>query len=793
MAKAVKIFVSATSSDLRTLRNQVKMWLLDMGWLPVVQDHFPPDDKSVMDMLRKRIQECDAVIHIVGNCYGAEPQTAPKGQPRSSFTQLEAVIARQLRKRLFLVLLDESFPYDPHEPEAADRAVLQQAYRLQVATGKQIYIVGKSPEQLEPEIRKLRVEVDKLNKSRRYLTALTALPLLILLPTTVYFYHRQQTAQAQMDKAVARLNQIEQKLDAAPDDDAVSQAKAEAGSLLGNPDIDKISGSKLAASVQGVVDALRKPVVDPADFSGPVRQALIDARAKIADLKLADAAVILDTGLTRTPAAEPGRDKGRAALLAERGRVARLQLRYADAVGFYRKAAAMMSADAKSSRTYLLEAAGALYAQGYEFGDNAALKDAIAAYQAALANSPRDLEPAQWATIQDGLGLAQQRLGERESDTGHLEDSLSAYSQALEVRTRDSAPSEWATTENHLGNALLRLGERDGDTTRLEGAVEAYDQALQVRTRTAAPLDWAASQNNLGYAQRLLGERETGTERLKASVGAFNQALTVWTKDRVPLKWAMTQNNLGLSLESLGEREAGPERLEAAVAAFNAALEEDTRERVPLEWADAQNNLGLALQALGERETGTERLDQAVAAFTEALKEKTRDRVPLEWAEVQNNLGNALKTLGERKGDASRLEAAVAAYNEALKEYTEDGTPPDWAMTQDDLGNALRALAEREDGTARLDAAIAAYNEALKVRTHERMPLEWAQTIGDRGIAMMQLAKRKGDADTAREAVKQIEIAYTAVQGGGAAPDAAAYKARLSEARALLDELKKKP
>jgi len=793
MAKAVKIFVSATSSDLRTLRSQVKLWLLDMGWLPVVQDHFPPDDKSVFEMLRKRVRECDAVIHIVGDCYGAEPHEPPKGSPRSSFTQLEAVIARQMRKPLFLILLDETFPYDPHEPEAADLRVLQQAYRLQVATGKQIYIVGKSPTQLEPELRKLRVEVDKLNKSRRLLSALTALPLLILLPTTIYFWHRQQTAQDQLDKTVERLTQIERKLDAAPNAAAASQVSVEAGSLLGNPDIGKISGSKLAASVRGVVDTLRKPAADPANFSGPVKQALIDAQAKIAELKLADAASILDSGLMRAPPVEAGQDKGRAALLAERARVARLQLRYPDAAGFYRKAASMVSADPSASRGYLLDAARALYAQGNEYGDNAALKDAIAVYQGALTATRRDRQPAEWSSIQDGLGLAQQRLGERESDTAHLEEALTAYSQALEVRTRESAPSDWATTQNHLGNALLRLGERESDTTRLEGAVEAYDQALKVRTPTGAPVEWAALQNNLGYAQRLLGERETGTERLEASVAAFNQALTVRTRQWAPLEWAMTENNLGLSLERLGEREAGTARLEAAVAAFNQALEEDTRERVPLEWADAQNNLGLAFQALGEREAGTARLDQAVAAFTEALKEKTRDRVPLDWAETQNNLGNALRTLGERETGTARLEAAVAAYNEALKEYTPDNTPLDWAMTQDDLGNALRTLAEREDGTVRVDAAIAAYNEALKVRTHEQLPLEWAQTIGDRGIALMLVAKRKGDVEAARDAVKQIEIAYTTVQGSGDAPDAAYYKAHLPEARALLDELKKKP
>ena len=93
MATATKIFVSATSTDLRTFRNQVKVWLLDMGWLPVVQDHFAPDDQTVVEMLRKRVSECDAVVHIIGRCYGAEPKMPLKGAPRRSYTQIEAVFA----------------------------------------------------------------------------------------------------------------------------------------------------------------------------------------------------------------------------------------------------------------------------------------------------------------------------------------------------------------------------------------------------------------------------------------------------------------------------------------------------------------------------------------------------------------------------------------------------------------------------------------------------------------------------------------------------------------------------
>jgi hypothetical protein len=62
MANRVNIFISASSSDLRTFRKQVRDWLLDMNWHPVVQDHFEThDDKTVIQMLRQEIKKSDAI------------------------------------------------------------------------------------------------------------------------------------------------------------------------------------------------------------------------------------------------------------------------------------------------------------------------------------------------------------------------------------------------------------------------------------------------------------------------------------------------------------------------------------------------------------------------------------------------------------------------------------------------------------------------------------------------------------------------------------------------------------
>ncbi len=395
-----------------------------------------------------------------------------------------------------------------------------------------------------------------------------------------------------------------------------------------------------------------------------------------------------------------------AAIRAEQGELSLIQLRYREAAERFAAAAELVPDSKPEQRlAYRKRHANALYRQGDEKGDNAALEEAIRAYRDLLGEYPRKRAPLDWATTQNNLGNALGILGEREAGRARLEEAVAAFRTALQEYTRDRVPLQWAGTQNNLGNALLRLGERESGTARLEEAVAAYRAALQEYTREKVPLQWAMTQNNLGNALMRLGERESGTARLEEAVAAYRAALQEFTRDRVPLQWATTQNNLGVALATLGGREVGTARLEEAVAAYRDALQEWTRERVPLQWATTQNNLGTALAGLGERESGTARLEQAVAAFRDALQEYTRERVPLDWARTQNNLGNALMRLGERESGTARLEQAVAAFRDALQEYTRERVPLDWARTQNNLGNALWRLGERESGTARLEKA----------------------------------------------------------------------------------------
>lgn len=162
-----EIFVSATSADLRSCRQVVKEGLLTLGCVPVEQTNFPPDYRRVHDVLRARIAGCDAVIHLVGKCYGAEPAGRDAAAPRRSYTQLEYDLARELRKPLYVFLCDPAFAYDAHAAEELEKQRLQQAHRAALAAGDTLRCEVGSRTDLALRIRELQTSVEQLTVELR--------------------------------------------------------------------------------------------------------------------------------------------------------------------------------------------------------------------------------------------------------------------------------------------------------------------------------------------------------------------------------------------------------------------------------------------------------------------------------------------------------------------------------------------------------------------------------------------------------------------------------------------------
>lgn len=126
--------------------------VLTQGMHPVVQEHFPPDYRTVLEVLQAAIRTCDAVVCLVGWAYGREPRQRLPEEPRRSYTQLEYAMARHLGKPVYLFLAHDDCPPDAPIDEAAELRQLQQAYRATLGAGDQLCYAFRAVAELREQI-----------------------------------------------------------------------------------------------------------------------------------------------------------------------------------------------------------------------------------------------------------------------------------------------------------------------------------------------------------------------------------------------------------------------------------------------------------------------------------------------------------------------------------------------------------------------------------------------------------------------------------------------------------------
>jgi N6-adenosine-specific RNA methylase IME4 len=724
-----EIFVSATSQDLRTCRQLIKEALLTLGCVPVEQTNFPPDARTVREMLRAKITACDAVVHVAGEVYGAEPSARDPAEPRRSYTQLEYELATEFGKPVYVFVCGTGFPYDEHSPEDAERQALQQQHRTRLQKSDHIYTPVGSRDELALRVHALQTRVEalsgELNKARSWLGRGITIGLvaLTLLGGGIWWLNKRA------DKTDIKITKLETELDKQrryiksvadafteqqsqlrqlklTDDEIFNRAVANVATK------DKVSEAELRSGIDLFVAAIR---ADPkADFFDR-------ALAEFAQKNFAAAA---DSA-------------------GHAGNAARDQYLAAD------KLAAQAAARGDEARTHAREA---FSLQGQSLYAERTFGEAVTAFEAGIEAAPRAKVPQSWAELQVSLGMALNEWAAVVTGSAITEQrakAVAAYRAALEVYTREALPQDWARTQNNLAIALWSQAVASAGPDRarlLAEAVAAFRATLEVFTRKALPQDWATTQINLAAALSKQAAASAGPESLRLlaeAVAAYRAALEVYTREALPEEWAMTQNNLGAALRDQAAASDGPDSarlLAGAVAAYRAALEVRTRKALPQDWATTQSNLAVALcnqAAASGGPEGAPLLAEAVAAYRATLEVYTRKVLPQDWARTQNNLASALcsQAATSAEPDGARLLAeAVAAYRAALEIRTREALPQEWAKTQNNLANALcnQAAASAGPETARLlTEAIAAKRAALEILTSEvdpewyRQQLEW--------------------------------------------------------------------
>jgi uncharacterized protein DUF4062 len=153
------IFLSGVSHEFGSFRDAVENEIQMKGCFAENQSSFPPDYRTVEEMLRRKLQDADAVIHIVGFRFGAEPNKRPADAPRRSYTQMEFEIAREMKKPIYVFLSGDVSVRDKPKPtekaEDAETMALQLAHRDSVQKTNYLYYFFRD----KAELCKLAAEI----------------------------------------------------------------------------------------------------------------------------------------------------------------------------------------------------------------------------------------------------------------------------------------------------------------------------------------------------------------------------------------------------------------------------------------------------------------------------------------------------------------------------------------------------------------------------------------------------------------------------------------------------------
>jgi len=177
-----EVFVSAVSSELRELRKLVAEEVEKLGYQPVFQDGFDTEQGDLHQVLRRKIDRCEGLIHLVGLAYGEEPTTPEPSTARLSYTQYEFQYAStSAHKKTWVIFVEQGCTRTPEKrldkppvghprPEEyqRERWQLQEAWRQRLRDGNHIWYTVSSDASLQVRIRDAHPELNVLARRRNH-------------------------------------------------------------------------------------------------------------------------------------------------------------------------------------------------------------------------------------------------------------------------------------------------------------------------------------------------------------------------------------------------------------------------------------------------------------------------------------------------------------------------------------------------------------------------------------------------------------------------------------------------
>jgi tetratricopeptide (TPR) repeat protein len=407
------IFVSAVSRELRSARQLVANTLTFLGYEPVWQDIFGTEGGDLRAMLRQQIDQCKGVVQLVGQCYGAEPPIADNHYGRISYTQFEALYARERGKKVWYLFIDETFPIEAHDPEPAELHELQAAYRRRVQSDAHLFHSLTSREALEAGVLKLRDDLTKLRRGVKQWALGVAVLLVVSVGLGFWLLRGQRETTQEMRETKKALTEM-----------ASEMAKLRQG-LLEYPQVE--------AQVKQ-----SKSEEDPAAVQERVYKEL-SKKVGVDDKLLRNALPRLAENVTRATDASS----------YERANAAYFKKDYAEA-----ERLALLAAEEAEKAAKPADAVRALKLAGWCAGERIQYASAMQHFRRAegLLDPQRDAK--EWASLK-------QEVADLLLDQGQYAEAEKTLRRVLEVHTRLSGPEDFETlrTRTSLASALEHQGK----------------------------------------------------------------------------------------------------------------------------------------------------------------------------------------------------------------------------------------------------------------------------------------------------------------------------------------------
>lgn len=663
MASLPLIFISAVSKELRSGRQLAANTLTYLGYQPIWQDIFGTETGDLRAMLRQQIDQCKGVLQIVGNCYGAEPPEPDPQFGRVSYTQYEALYARQRGKKVWYLFIDENFPIDECEGEAEELREIQAAYRRRLQADAHLFHPLKSREALEASVLKLRDDLTRLRRGVKRWAAAVAILLVISVGLGLWLlYGQRQTTQriVQTQQAIVNMSQEMTKLR----EGIVSYPQVEAQVRRSQPEEDNP-----AALQERIYTELGKKLgVDPKVLSEKLPQVAEDLK------KAPDA-----SSYERANAAYVGKDFLEAERLALQA-VEELQ---------------------KTSSTKPAEIIQALELAGFSAQKRIQFKTAMEHFRAAEKLTDRQKDPVQWAQLQHALGdlLLEQ---------GAYREAEEVFPKVVETREQALGPEHIDTLRSRarVAYSQYRQGKYNEAITGLRGLLALVEKilgpehpdTLLARNGLAIALDnggkpaeaEAEHRRILAIREKVLGPEHPDTLRTRNNI-----ALTLDRQGRHAEAASEYQQVIDLENKVLG-----PEHPDTLRSRSSLAYALDHQGKFPEAELNLRDVIRLQERVLGPEHPDTLisrlRLDKVLMSqgkFAEAeidyrnlilVEEKVLGPEHPDTLSGRSGLANALQAQGKH------TEAAVQ-YREviALEEKVLGPEHPNTLVNRNNLANAL--------------------------------------------------------------------------------------------------------